>query len=99
MIATRGTPIDAMQLSVAKLAAVAESYSAAVARGSRSPVEDAAEQHSLTVGQVRSYIYKAREKEILSKTRWGRAGGRLTSKGKRLLEGESRRESAKRRAE
>lgn len=67
------------------LAEIAQRYVEATAAGSRSPVKHVAAQLGFTIGKVRSALHKARARGILSKTKWGTAGGRLTRKGKKLL--------------
>jgi hypothetical protein len=54
--------------------------------GDAQPVERAAEQLGLTPKSVRNYLYRARERGVLTSAGRGRAGGELTEYGCQLLE-------------
>jgi hypothetical protein len=51
-------------------------------------VEQVDEFAESDLGQVRNYLFKARERSLLTSAGPGRAGGELTDKAKEILDGE-----------
>ena len=58
-------------------------------RRSTTPLADLAGEMCLSASQVRSILYEARRRGLLTAAPKGRAGGELTEKALRLLEGEA----------
>lgn len=77
----RGRPA----LSPRLYAEIAAEYAAAVARGSRQPIQDLADARREPVTQVRARVHKARQLGFLDTGWQGAAGGRLTPAARRLL--------------
>ena len=53
---------------------------------SASPTADLAREMIISPSQARDILHQARQRELLTKTRRGQAGGRLTEKALRILE-------------
>lgn len=71
-------------------AEIAAEYTKALDTGSTKPIEDTAELMHYSPAYVRDVISKARRRGLLTRTGRGRAGGQLTAKGRRTLEGDER---------
>jgi molybdenum-dependent DNA-binding transcriptional regulator ModE len=72
-------------MSDEKLVRLASDYAEAIAAGARGPVEVAAKRHRISTTKARDWIFKARERGLLTRTLWGRAGGALTDRGRTIL--------------
>lgn len=80
-IRRRGRP----RLSDRDLARSAEAYIAAVRRGSRRPVLDAADELGEDAERVRDHLHRARGRGLLAASLKGAAGGTLTATARALL--------------
>ncbi len=67
-----------------KVAAVAATYARLVEAGVDSPVKSTAAEHDYTVKGAQKVLAAARERDILTPTTRGKAGGELTPKGREL---------------
>jgi hypothetical protein len=72
-------------------ARAAETYDAAVKKNEGPPVPAVARRHRLSIESARWRIHEARVRGFLTTTGQGRAGGRLTDRGKRVLRTKTRR--------
>lgn len=68
-----------------RYAQAAAAYVAAIQDRSTAPVRDAARHLMLSEKTTRNYIYKARERGLLTPTSGGKAGGQLTDKARGFL--------------
>ncbi len=68
-------------------AAVAALYVEAVAQGSSRPVHVVADRMQLAEKTIQNYLFKARERGLLTSLGRGKAGGQLTDKAKEMLNG------------
>jgi DNA-binding MarR family transcriptional regulator len=66
-------------------ARVAAAYVALVEAGSTSPVKALAERETYTTSNVNNWLREARNRGLLTEARVGKAGGRLTDKGRAVL--------------
>jgi hypothetical protein len=57
-----------------------------IARKHPSPVQRLSKRHHLSVSQIRNILYEARQRELLTDSPKGKAGGDLTEKATALLE-------------
>ncbi len=75
----------------AELAKLAADYLKACESGSRSPVADVARVRGMTDMALRTVLYRARKRGLLTKQTTGRAGGQLTPRARVLLRHGSKR--------
>lgn len=66
-------------------ARVADEYVRLVEGGERAPLQRLAETLNFSASRVRNVVYEARKRRLLTATRPGVKGGRLTAKGRRVL--------------
>ena len=72
-------------ISKETLVSVASAYARAVEGGSTQPVVDAAKKLRMKPERVRDLVHRARNRGLLTRARWGRSGGELTTAAKRLI--------------
>jgi DNA-binding transcriptional ArsR family regulator len=63
-------------------------YLARVGQGVESPVMELASQLGVSQKTASNYLFKARERALLTTAGQGRAGGALTDKAKEILDGQ-----------
>jgi len=77
-----------------RLAAVASEYVKLIGRGSTQPVSAIAKATRTPVGRVYQWLYRARQRGLLTRPPRGIPGGRLTARGERLADAFKRRRLA-----
>jgi hypothetical protein len=68
-------------------ARVAAAYVELVEQGERAPLRHLAEMFHMSESRARNVVHEARARGLLTATKQGRPGGRLTAKAQRIIEG------------
>lgn len=76
-------------------AKVAAAYVAAVDSGERAPLRMVAEAFHVSEGRARNIVHEARKRGLLTATKAGKKGGRMTAKGRSVLKRAGQTEGAK----
>ncbi len=74
--------------SDASYAALADAYIKELDKGEKNPVRTLADSLHLGEKTIRNYLFKARERGLLTSLGQGKAGGELTDKAKEILDGQ-----------